>query len=56
MTYALASFFDSQTWVVVRNVLIFFLVVFWLSVGREGRVAALAYRMACSFSLCASSP
>ncbi len=33
MTYALASFFDSQTWIVVRNVLIFFLVVFWLSVG-----------------------
>ena len=33
MTHTLASFFDSQTWVVVRNVLIFFLVVFWLSVG-----------------------
>ena len=31
--YALASFFDSQTWIVVRNVLIFFLAVFWLSVG-----------------------
>jgi hypothetical protein len=33
MSSTLASFFDSQTWVVVHNVLIFFLAVFWLSVG-----------------------
>jgi Double zinc ribbon len=29
----LAAFFDSQTWIVVRNVGIFFVAVFWLSVG-----------------------
>ena len=29
----IAAFFDSQTWIVVRNVGIFFVAVFWLSVG-----------------------
>jgi hypothetical protein len=29
----LAGFFDSQTWIVTRNVLLFFLVVFWLAVA-----------------------
>jgi hypothetical protein len=28
-----AGFFDSQTWIVARNVGLFFLAVFWLSVG-----------------------
>jgi len=28
-----AAFFDSQTWIVLRNVLLFFLVVFWLAVA-----------------------
>ena len=30
---ALASFFDSQTWIVGRNIGLFFVAVFWLSVG-----------------------
>ena len=29
----IAGFFDSQTWIVARNVGLFFLAVFWLSVG-----------------------
>jgi hypothetical protein len=29
----LASFFDSQTWIVGRNIGLFFVAVFWLSVG-----------------------
>jgi Double zinc ribbon len=28
-----AGFFDSQTWIVARNVGLFFLAVFWLSIG-----------------------
>jgi len=29
----LADFFDSEAWLVTRNLLFFFLVVFWLAVG-----------------------
>ncbi len=32
-TALLADFFDSQAWLVTRNLLFFFLVVFWLAVG-----------------------
>ena len=28
-----ATFFNSQTWIVLRNVLLFFLVVFWLAIA-----------------------
>ena len=32
-TALLADFFDSEAWLVTRNLLFFFLVVFWLAVG-----------------------